>query len=420
MEKFVGAPKSMQFEKIFLDPNNPRLGDPDPIGYEDSKKLLDPKRQPALEESLTKLYNVDLLVAAITGQGWMPIDNIVVWSPPDRSDACIVVEGNTRILALRRIRGPILERERKKLARLEAGAPKRYSEADVKQQRELVARLEQIVEDTKGLQVVPLAAKTVAELEHKLPRVLAVRHIQGAKPWGNFAEDVWLNRRYQHLFEEKHGETADPFWDPEIIQHVADEASLRTPAEAKRQLVATSAFGHFRAEYEDKLPEDEAFEPTDYYLFENIVKKPFLRDQFGLGADDRHLSEEGEEVLFEWVFKKARGRTAEKNQNVFYRHENVLVWDQMKRYDDTNNTNFASRFDVSDPENVPLFREVEAEWMAHKAQTKPQAVIDELLRRLRDLRVESLVNQGDFLRIQLKELRDQAAKYLKMIDAAAA
>lgn len=417
MEKFVGAPKTVPFASIFLDRNNPRLGQPETVGYDDVNELFDARRQPEVETALSGLYDVDALMSAIIGQGWMPIDNIVVWSHADRPETCIVVEGNTRILALRRIRGALLERERKKLQRLEAGGTKRYSAEDLREQRELVRRLEQVVADTEALQVVPLAAKTVDELQRKLPRVLAVRHIQGAKVWGNFAQDLWLLRRYAHLFEDKHPDEA-LHWDADLIKHVADEASL-TPPEAKRQLRASSAFSHFRAEFEDRLPEGETFETGDYYLFENIVKKPFLREQFGLGEDDRHLSADGEEVLFEWVFKKPRGRTGEDNDNVFYRHENVLVWDQMKRYDEKNHTAFASRFDVTDPKNVPAMRAVEAEWNAHRARRKPQAVIDELLRRLRELPVETLVSEGEFLRIQLKQLHEQSGKYLKMLDAAA-
>ena len=416
MEKFVGKPRAVPFNSLYIDPNNPRLGRPDGPGYEDADVLFDKSRQPELEELLVGVYDVDALATAIIGQGWMPIDNMVVWNHPVRSDAHVVVEGNTRTLALRRIRGPILERERKKLRRMEEAGTRRYAEQDLKDQRDLVQRLEQIVADTDELEVVPLAAPTVADLEHKLPRVLAVRHITGAKVWGNYAEDLWLLQRYQHLFEDKHGSNKSTFWDNDLIKRVAEEASL-TPANAKRQLRASSCFSHFTAEYEERLPDEEQFAPSDYYLFENIVKKPFVREQLGLGEDGRHLSAEGEEVLFEWVFRKPRGTSAEDNENIFYRHENVLVWDQMKRYDEKHGTTFASRFDVSDFKNVPTMQEVEAEWIAHKARKKPQAVIDELLRRLRELPVDTLLSEGEFLRTQLEQLHEQSGKYLRMLEA---
>ena len=81
----------------------------------------------------------------------------------------------------------------------------------------------------------PIAADSVDELLHKLPRILAVRHITGAKEWGNYAEDLYLLQRYEHLFDETHP-GKDFFWDDAIIQHVANEASLGpTKAEATAQ-----------------------------------------------------------------------------------------------------------------------------------------------------------------------------------------
>jgi len=45
---------------------------------------------------------------------------------------------------------------------------------------------------------------------------------------------------------------------------------------AKRQLKAASWYSrHFRAEWEDSLPAGEDFRKSDYYLFENISRKPW-------------------------------------------------------------------------------------------------------------------------------------------------
>jgi hypothetical protein len=418
MEIFLEQPIRVPFSSIYLDPNNPRLGLDEAPGYENRAALFDPELQTQTEESLRRVYDVDSLATAIIGQGWMPIDNIVVWTYPEQESLHIVVEGNTRTLALRQIRGPILERETKKLKRMEEGRTTGYAEHDVREQQGLVRRLNQIVLDTNDITVVPLAAHTVEELKRKLPRVLAVRHITGAKEWGNYAEDLWLLQRYHDLFEEKHPGSKTLFWDPDLIKGVATEASLKQ-LDAKRKLRAASAFSHFKAEYEDRLPEEEEFSRQDYYLFENIAKKPFLRDQLGFGEDELHLSSDGEDVLFEWIFKGPRPTRAEDNENVFYRHENVLVWDQMKRYDEKHGTGFASRFDVSDYKNVPTFREVEAEWAAHKARKKPQAVIDELLRRLEELPAAALLTEGEFLRAQLERLHSVSGKYLRLMDRAA-
>jgi hypothetical protein len=415
MEKFVGKLMPVPFNSIYLDPNNPRLGRDDGPGYEDPRALFDAKVQAEVEEQVAGSYDVETLIAAIIAQGWMPIDNIVIWTYPKQPNSHIVVEGNRRTVALRKIRGPILDRERKKLERMESGK-KRYTDHDLKAQRELVARLETIVADTDQLPVVPLDAANIKELEHKLPRVLAVRHITGAKGWGNFAQDLWLLKRYEQLFEDTHTKETSLFWDADLIKQLADEASL-TAAEAKKLLRTAMCFSHFDAEFTDQLPEGEEFEPGDYYLFENIVRRAWVRQQLGLGEDDLHLSSWAEEVLFEWVFKLPRPANADDNQNVFYRHENVVLWDQIHRYDEKHGTAFATRLDVNDPKNVPTMRDVEAEYAAHKARKKPQAVLDELLRRLSELPAETLVNEGEFLRAQLQQLNDLSAQYLRMLDA---
>lgn len=423
VENFLREVIKVPFDSLFLDPNNPRLAQADGgPGYNNPDDLFSKEKQDILEQMLSKVYDVDTLKDTISGQGWVPIDNIVVWTHPKRPTAHVVVEGNTRTLALRQIRGPVIELERQKLSRLEKGGKAKYAEHNLQEQRKKVQDLEQIVRDTNELFVAPLAADSVEELEHKLPRVLAVRHITGAKPWGNFAEDLWFLQRYQQLFEDKHSPNTGLYWDPEIIKRVADEANL-TQTEAKRKLRAASAFSHFKAEFEERLPitkgKSKEFESTDYYAFENIVKKPFLRQQFGWEDDLLYLPDYSEEIIFEWIFKLPRGKNADDNDNIFYRHENLLVWDQMQRYDAKNGTNFSSRFDVEDYKNVPTMREVEAEFASHKARKKPHTVIEELLRFLRELPVETLLKEGEFLQRQLEELHARSEKLLLMIKAAA-
>ena len=102
---------------------------------------------------------------------------------------------------------------------------------------------------------------------------------------------------------------------------------------------------------------------------------------------------------------------------MFFRHENIKVWDDMHKYDQTNGTDFAANFDVSDPDSARPMAEVEAEWLSHKAKRKPQAIIDDLLKRLSELTAERLATEGTALRVQLERLRDQAEVFIKMIDS---
>ncbi len=418
METYLRREISVPIEKLYPDPNNPRLAMDESPGYQNVAGLFDETtRKRIFEELGDSAYDVDGLVEAVVGQGWMPIDRIIVWQHPDDQERYVVVEGNRRRLALERVRGAELDKARKKLARMQ-GKSTTYPAQQVEQQQELVTHLEAIMADTNTLAVVPINAATVEELEHKLPRVLAVRHITGAKEWGNYAEDLWLLNRFHQLYDDKHGGPAS-FWDPGTIQQVAEEASL-SEVKAKRQLKAASWFSHFRAEWEESLPADEEFKKTDYYLFENISRKPTVRQWLNIDDNALTLPPEAEKVLFEWVFAKPRGKTADDNENVFYRHENVLLWDQMKRYDDDNGTAFAARFDVENPDDAPTMHEVEAEWLMHKARKKPHALLDDLLRRLGDITADTLATEGRVLRKQLEQVADYASKYIKMIDAAEA
>jgi len=413
MQTYLRPAIDVPFESLFLDPNNPRLATDDPPGYDDVQRLFDADLQKFLQQRVEEEFGVDELMQAVLGNGWMPIDAIVVWEHPDGSQRNVVLEGNRRTVTLRKIRER-LPKEEKKLERMRSGRT-RVAKHDLRTQERLVDMLKRIVSDTATLSVLPLDAADQDELTHKLPRVLGVRHIAGPKGWGNFAEDLWLLQRYDQLFaDEFPGQ--DLRWEPSIIERVADEASLGK-TKAKRQLMAASAFSHFKAEFEEELPADEEFASSDYYLFENIVKKPWLREQFQLGENDLHLPEEAENVLFEWVFKLPRPRSASDNENIFYRHENVLLWEKIKRYDDAHGTAFAKRFDVENPDTAPRMREVEADYLAHMARKKPSDVLENLLNHLGTITEATIEDEGVFLEQQLKRLEKRTQRLLAMITA---
>ncbi|MGV3527187.1 MAG: hypothetical protein ACO1RX_23425 [Candidatus Sericytochromatia bacterium] len=416
METYIESkPIIVSISDLYPDPNNPRLALQDAPGYEEIKRLFDKDIQKEiLSEIGQDAYDIEGLIQAIIGQGWMQIDNIIVWQPPKEEKRYVVVEGNRRRVALEIIRTKELEKAKSKLDRMRKKSSI-TSKQQITVQEELVERIERIVKDTDKLPVVRIKAESVEELTQRLPRVLAVRHITGAKEWGNYAEDLWLLNRYFHLFQGIHGESL-LFWDQGVINQIADEASL-SPTNTKRQLKSASWFSHFRTQWEDKLPDGESFGKTDYYLFELISKKPSIRQRLNIGEDAFEIPPESENALFKWVFQMPRGRTADDNPNVFYRHENIAVWDQMKRYDDKHGTTFAAQFDVENPDDATPMFEIEAEWLNHKSRKKPHALLDELLRRLSEITAETLANEGNVLKAQLIRLKEQADQFLKMIQA---
>jgi hypothetical protein len=405
-------------DALYLDVNNPRLAPDNPPGYTNPTPLFDPAVQAELEKRAEDSFDLGELEAAMVGQGWMPIDSILVWEHPDVPGKYVVVEGNRRLATIRLRILPRLKIARRRLQKIEDSGGNRLSKQDRKEQEDEIAKLERLVEKTDPLTVLSVASRQPAELDTTLNRILAVRHITGPRDWGSYAEHIWLLHRYEDLFQREF-DRAELRWEASVIKQVADEASLGT-TKTKRSLRAARAFSHFKRDFEDKLPEGKVFTSADYYLFELLVKEKYPREQFGLGEDAMFLPEEKANVLFDWVFKKPRPERADDNENVFYRHENLQVWGRMKRYDDKFNTSFASRFDVDNPDDAPTMHEVEAEYHAHKAHKQPTSILESLLRQFNELDIETITAEGQTLQLQLQEVSKQSERLLRMVKAAEA
>jgi len=70
--------KLVPFDKIHLDPNNPRIAPESPPGYLDDNALFAEDLQQTLEERVRAVYDVANLEDSILAHGWVPIDSIIV------------------------------------------------------------------------------------------------------------------------------------------------------------------------------------------------------------------------------------------------------------------------------------------------------------------------------------------------------
>lgn len=409
----LGKPITVSFDRLFLDPNNPRLAEEHGARYDDPDVIFDEELQKELTSKIYSIYNAETLESAIVSQGWIPIDAILVWEHPDRPGHYIVVEGNTRTSVLRNVRGPRLTREKAKLEKLKKGA--KVPAEELKQQQRLVEQLERIVDDTKDVTVYPVVAKSPAELEAKLPRLLGVRHVSHAREWGPYATNLYLTSLYERLFAERHGDE-DLRLEQDLVSRVASMVSLND-TKTRRNIQAACAFGRFRRNYEDQLPEGEEFVNGDQYFFELILQHKYAQEQFGFTKDRLYLPDESEKALFEWAFSKPR-KNEEKNPNVFYKAENIRLWAQMAKYDGENATAFAAQFDVSAPEQATKpMRLVEAEYLHHQSRQTPLNTLQALLEALKELKGETMITQANFLRPTLEEIGDLIDHYLRMMQA---
>lgn len=414
MHADLGNPIPVPFEKLYLDPNNPRIGPSNPPGYQDASKITDKDIQHKLGSRVRESYrDAASLEAAIIALGWVPIDPIIVWQIPTDNEAYVVVEGNTRTTVLRNIRQRLVS-EKEKLVRLE-GKKTGLSKADIDRQRKLITDLDQIVKETEQLRVVPVLAATPAELEEKLPRVMGVRHITHVQNWSPYATNLYILSLYHRAFEKRYGAATELRLDDALVTEIAAKVS-NTPLETRRNIQAASAFSHFQAEFEDKLPEGK-FTDSDQYFFDQILKSKHAQTEFEFGKDKLHLPIEKEKVLFQWAFSKPRPKSNnESNENVLRIAEDIRLWQQMKTYDSKQGTNFAAQLDVEEPEHALPMDQLEVDFLESKQRSSPVATMDKLLKQFKDIKVDTLRSQADFLRPTLEQIRDQAIDLLKVID----
>ncbi len=406
--------KLVPFEKIFLDPNNPRIAPEDPPGYNDPDALFADGLQGPLEARVRSVYEVTNLEESILTHGWVPIDSIIVWEHPNKPGFYVVVEGNTRTVALRALRGERLERERKKLEKVKKS---KFGE-EVKIQEETIRRLEEIFERTSMLRVFPVAAKTVEQLQAILPRLLGVRHISHAKEWKPYATNLYILSLYEDLFHKRHGGKTDLRLEDDLVKAVAAMVSLGD-TKTRRNIQAASAFSHFKRDFEHRLPDGDSFSDADHYFFELILQNTYPKEQFGFTKDMLKLPSESEEVLFQWAFSKPRNGKDDDNDNVLYKAESIRSWHQMSKYDTGAGTSFAKQLDVEAPSEAPPIRKVEAEYSMHRTQRTPIDALSSLLKALQELKVDTLVSQQEHLEPILEKVSQVVTRYQKMMKAVA-
>jgi hypothetical protein len=408
-------PVKVKFDDLYLDPNNPRIAPEVRPGYENPTEVFRDDVQATLLKKMEENFGslIEQLEESILVQGWQPIDSILVWEYHNKKKHYIVLEGNTRLVTLRRLRRR-LPVEREKLAKMEATSTK-YTQREIDDQRLEVARLEHVATATEKVSVFPIDASGPEELEEKLPRLMGVRHITHAQPWSPYAENLFVMLLYEKQFRERHNDGRDLALENDLVTRVGQMVSLKE-RKTRRKIQAASAFSHFKRRYEDKLSDDDEFKDDDQYYFTNILENKYAADQFRFTGDRLTLEDEMEEVLFEWAFKYPR-KQGDENKNILRIAEDIRLWAGMKKYDDKNQTRFADRLNVERPEEAEPMNILDAEFQARKAQISPMTTVRSLLKPFRDIQADTLLSQASHLRPLLEELRERSDKYLAMIDA---
>ena len=96
--------KKIEFDKIFLDPNNPRFWTDGDFKSIPDKKISDASVQNIVFSNM-KSHNIEELKFSILRNGFLPLDRIVV--RPIGDEKYVVVEGNRRFAALKLLKRQI-------------------------------------------------------------------------------------------------------------------------------------------------------------------------------------------------------------------------------------------------------------------------------------------------------------------------
>lgn len=400
--------KDVPFDSLQLDPNNPRIAPRPAPGYHDPDKLFDAEVQRVLPDRVFSAYKAEDLEKTITSLGWAPVDPIIVWRHPARPDLAVVVEGNTRTSILRRARKRLAD-AKEKLAKLRTtGRQPLAAEVELE-----VAELEKLVSDTDTIQVQFVLADTPDELKERLPRLLGVRHVSGAKNWSPYATNVYISELYEEMFTREY--PGKPLrLDDELIKAAAQVFSLR-PAIARRMIQAASAFDHFKLDFEDKIAAvGNTLTDEDQYFFDQILQSKHARTEFEFDKDALKLSDDAAETLFQWAFSKPRkGNT---NENVFKKAEDIRAWQALSKYDSDNSTNFAAQLDVENPSDAPAIKSLVNQRGQHEEQMSPLQTLASLAETFEKLPAVNLVTQAEMLEPILTQVRDSANRFLEMIN----
>lgn len=415
---YLMPPEDIELSRMFVDPNNPRITPDEPPGYSDPDRLFDPEQQAALITRTYDVYNATRLESSIIDQGWVPVDPILVWKDPG-SRRYVVVEGNTRTSVLKTVRQR-LPREIEKLEKLRRGQGGGFPAPELSRQERHVEKMRDLINKTEKVKVFPVKAETAAELTQILPRLHGVRHVAPAQGWGPHAVGLYIMSLYQERFRAQFpGEELRI--DDGILSQIA-EILPRKKDDIRRNIQASSAFGHFRANYDEQVEEaGNQLIASDQYFFEQILDHQVSRTAFEFGSTDLHLSEKGEQALFLWAFSKKRNRKKaddDDDPNVFQKAEDMRIWQRIANYDAKNSTtSFAKRLNVEDPSDAMPVKEIEAEVRLHRGKSKPIKTLTDLLETMREFKADALVDQAAHIRPLLKEVERQSLRFIAMLDA---
>jgi hypothetical protein len=253
------APIKVELDQLLLDPNNPRFAElGEKIDQVPEQRFAEEKVQKATFEKMkTSRFNVAELRDTIKELGFLPMDRLVVrlWkNSPSDARKYVVIEGNRRVTALRW------------LLELHDAGKETFPEKLLESFRNLEVLL---LDDQRA----PSTARWI------LP---GLRHVSGIKEWGPYQK-----ARMVHELRQT-GKTPQ-----EVAQSLG--LSTREANQLWRAFLALEQMGRDE-EYQ------ELAEPRLYSYFEEVFKRPNVRDWLGWSdAQEKFTKDKEIREFYGWM-----------------------------------------------------------------------------------------------------------------------
>lgn len=257
MEAVKLVPEKIRIEKLLLDPNNFRLFGETRRERVPEDRIADENVQQSVLEEMKKIGDLLPLRNSILEVGFQPIDRIVVRL--FTKGKYVVVEGNRRIAAIKWI--------------LED-----YKRGEIEIPDEKLKTLKKI----DAIVVIGARKEDILTYQHLIQ---GVRHIQGIKSWGPYQKALMVTELHEKM---KMGPR-------EIANALGGGVSTRS---------VINMFRAFKAlkQMEDDEEFGEYVEPELYSYFEEVMKKPFLREWLGWNDDKgEFLNQDNIKLFYSWI-----------------------------------------------------------------------------------------------------------------------
>ena len=247
-------------DEIYLDPNNPRFWVDASSKITPDTKIPDDKVQIRTTEAMQE-FGIDDLYSNILRNGFLPLDRIVVREIRGHTGKYVVVEGNRRLTALKKLRKNI--------------------EDDLVDEEGIdEAQLEKIKEHTDTLEVLLYKGGELQDISWLLQ---GIRHISGIRNWG-------------------------PAQQARLVVDRVDNHGMSFTEAGQQFGIGPQKVGRLYRVFKalEQMKADDEFQTkakNEYFtLFEEVIRDKKVRDWLGWDPDqDKFTNTDHLRMFYAWI-----------------------------------------------------------------------------------------------------------------------